>query len=418
MKHLKLSLSIIVLAYLCITCTNREITCVLKGTISGRDSDTLYLIKATEDFRFAQIVIPISDSTFKYTLQVEQPEAYSLVFKDELDKGSWRPIYFFPQNGEINFKLFSTKDFDKNQIIGGKLNSDYENFKNLFNETFKPRFMILGDSSRALIKRNEYYSEEMSKLIDKLGSARDNETRVEIRKEIENLRNAGNDLTPKAKQISIQSEHLQKESNNWRFTYFEENPSIMTYYLLFMDAIDVNFKQLDPNQVRKCYAVHAAKFPNHPYTSQLKDILEGVDKIKLGGKYIDFKLPDINGKEFLLSGIIKDKIALIDLWATWCGPCILKSRTMIPIYEEFKDKGFTICGVAAEIENTNTLKTALGREKFPWINLVDLDQKNHIWSIYGRANSGGGMFLVDKDGTILAIDPTAEKVKNILTEKL
>lgn len=48
----------------------------------------------------------------------------------------------------------------------------------------------------------------------------------------------------------------------------------------------------------------------------------------------------MNGNIINLSDKIKGKVALLNLWATWCGYCIAKSRTMIPIYNEFKDKGF------------------------------------------------------------------------------
>jgi hypothetical protein len=96
----------------------------------------------------------------------------------------------------------------------------------------------------------------------------------------------------------------------------------------------------------------------------------------------------------------------------------MTSRTMIPIYEEFRDYGFTICGVAAEIKNTDQMVKTIEREKYPWINLVDLDNNLKIWFKYGIPNAGGGTFLVDKDGKILAISPTSEEVKKILTEKL
>ena len=129
-------------------------------------------------------------------------------------------------------------------------------------------------------------------------------------------------------------------------------------------------------------------------------------------------VPDLDGTVHRLSDIIGGKYALIDLWASWCGPCIATSRSMIPVYEEFRDRGFTVCGVAAEIDNTDQMRARIEKEKFPWINLVELDHKNHIWDKYGVSNSGGGTFLMDNEGTILAINPDAEKVREILSEKL
>jgi hypothetical protein len=37
---------------------------------------------------------------------------------------------------------------------------------------------------------------------------------------------------------------------------------------------------------------------------------------------------------------------------------------------------------------------------------------------YGIGNSGGGDFLVDENGVILIINPTAEEVETILKERL
>jgi peroxiredoxin len=147
-------------------------------------------------------------------------------------------------------------------------------------------------------------------------------------------------------------------------------------------------------------------------------MLNSYETIKVGGTYIDFSAPDLNGNIVKLSDVIKDKYALIDLWSSWCGPCIRNSRALIPVYEEFKDKGFTVCGVAAEIKNTDQLIKRMEIEKFPWINLVDLDHKNHIWYKYGIQNSGGGTFLVDPKGMILAIQPFPDEVRKILSEKL
>jgi hypothetical protein len=91
---------------------------------------------------------------------------------------------------------------------------------------------------------------------------------------------------------------------------------------------------------------------------------------------------------------------------------------LIPVYYEFKNSGFTIIGVANEIDNTNQLRKTLEREKFPWVNLIELNNENGIWLKYGIPGAGGKTFLADKDGKILAIKPTAEEVRNILIQKL
>jgi hypothetical protein len=90
---------------------------------------------------------------------------------------------------------------------------------------------------------------------------------------------------------------------------------------------------------------------------------------------------------------------------------------MMPVYNEFKDSGFTIIGVANEIDNTDRLRVTLEREKFPWVNLVEINNQSGIWEKYRIPNAAGGTFLVGKDGKILAISPSAEEVRTILTRK-
>lgn len=156
----------------------------------------------------------------------------------------------------------------------------------------------------------------------------------------------------------------------------------------------------------------------HPYTKQIEEILEGIKTIKVGGLFIDFSAPTIEGETIRASDLIAGKVALIDLWASWCGPCRVNSKSYISVYDRYKSKGFIVLGVANEFKNTNAFKKAIEKDKYPWLNLIELDNKNRIWDIYNISNSGGSSYLVDSKGVILAINPDAKQLEKMLGELL
>jgi peroxiredoxin len=421
-KYLKVA-ALPVILILIMSFSDKEITCVIKGKVIGRNSDKIILFKGTDLTRLQpaagvepiQIVISIKDSIFEYKLTIPQTEAYILMFEDEYRKGVSHPIYLFPEKGEINMRLHSFDNYKNNQIIGGDLNSKYEDYERTVEENFNLKQQLLIDS---IFKIKKEYSNNMFSLKPDMQNVMHSDTINDSDSKLNDNRSTLlSNLSEKEGILMEKVDSISHERTKFRYNYIKQNPSLIGYYFMFED---LTFKRniINNNDLRIIYTTYSKKYPNHPYTLLINDMITARENIKIGSEFIDFSASDLHGKTYILSDIIKDKIALIDLWASYCGPCIMKSKSMIPVYKEFKNRGFTICGVASEIKNTDRMEKIIEREKFPWINLVELDYKNKIWAKYGVTNSAGATFLIDKDGKILAINPTAEEVRNILIDKL
>ncbi|HEX8890622.1 MAG TPA: TlpA disulfide reductase family protein [Pyrinomonadaceae bacterium] len=59
---------------------------------------------------------------------------------------------------------------------------------------------------------------------------------------------------------------------------------------------------------------------------------------------LDASLKTVDGKDFKLSEL-KDKVVVIDLWATWCGPCRYEVPELVKMQNEYGPKGFEIVGL-------------------------------------------------------------------------
>lgn len=420
MKVPSLQQALIILLICLSSCNKPFEKCKISGKIIGRSSTSMIFINALDrpDPQQAKIHIPIKDSTFSYEFTVNPKQAYWLIFEDDYSSpNGFFPITIFPDKEKIELVLHDSKHIEQNKIYGGKLNKQFALFTAEVGSKFDALTKPYYDSIQILKSQNNYLSpesEELNKLMEK---TQNKDSLIVIYKKIEEL--GDNAFTGPAKKINNHLDSIYKEKYAWCYIYYDQNKSIVSYYLIIRELMDYNYNEYsDFSKIKNLVKNISAKFPNHPYNQTAKNLIGALDEIKVGGKFIDFTLPDLNGNSITLSKSIAGKIALIDLWASWCSPCISTSRSMIPVYNEFNDLGFTIIGVANEIDNTDRLKKTLEREKFPWINLIELDNKNSIWFKYGIPGAGGGTFLVDKDGKILAVKPSAEEVRKILTEKL
>ena len=66
----------------------------------------------------------------------------------------------------------------------------------------------------------------------------------------------------------------------------------------------------------------------------------------------DTEIQAVDGTPFRLSDY-KDKVVVLDLWATWCGPCRLEIPHLVDLTNEYKGKGVEVIGLTTEAPQTD-----------------------------------------------------------------
>ncbi|MDI9604586.1 MAG: TlpA disulfide reductase family protein [Bacteroidota bacterium] len=390
----------------------KPIKTTLIGKVNNRpQSKRLILAKANADLRVNQFSLIHVDSigNFRHTLHVDDMEAYTLIFAEEYENGAWHTEIFFPDTDTVYIQLHPENERVKNNFTGGKLNKDYYDYYlsrlTAFNQIEKER--------EQLRVSGNYYTKEFSLLIDEL-QAETNETRRDsLGQSLNNLAESGKHLTPQGQQLEDEYKTIGKKQRELSLEWIVNNCTIAGYYLLIEW---LNYPIDKSKLIDAYYNVYAKKFPNHPYTKQAKELIVGIE-LKRGDKFIDFTAPDSEGNDHTLSELINGKVAMINLWASWCGPCRRHGKELIPVYEQYKEKGFTVVGIAREYDKNNMIN-AIKKEGYPWFNLLELNDAQNIWAKYGVPNAGGRLVLVDKEGVILAVDPAIEETIKIIEEEL
>ena len=84
---------------------------------------------------------------------------------------------------------------------------------------------------------------------------------------------------------------------------------------------------------------------------------------QVGDKMEDFTVTTYDGKEVSLYKVLEEKdMVLLNLWATWCGPCAREFPAMQEAYEQYQDK-VEIIALSVEPTDSDEILTAYVQEK-------------------------------------------------------
>lgn len=114
----------------------------------------------------------------------------------------------------------------------------------------------------------------------------------------------------------------------------------------------------------------------------------------------DAELTGIDGASFKLADY-SGKVLLVNLWATWCGPCRLETPELVKLHKEFKSQGVEMVGLT----NENPQFAAESVKDFVRANRIEYRigwaSGEFAWTLMQGRNSIPQSYVIARDGRII-----------------
>lgn len=307
-----------------------------------------------------EFVIPIKEATTQYPLIV------SYLGMNDINLPIQVQLYAEPG---ADLKVTLSKDHTKLFAIGSPLNMIYK-------------------------MMTDKYLEKMQKVIALRSAAMDT-----------NLSEA--ERTEKEKEANTEQYGIIKFEQQ----FAEQNLDNIIGINLFAERAVV----FDKQDIARMMTEIPAKWDKHPDVIQLRKNQDAEAKTAEGMPYIDLTMPDMKGKQVSLSQYIKkNKLTLVDFWASWCGPCRASIPGVKRLYEKYKKQGFGVVGVSLDSKKEAWLK-AIKDLTLPWPQMSDLKGWESAASAAYNIKGIPFTLLVAQDGTIVGRNIWGE---NLLEERI
>jgi thiol-disulfide isomerase/thioredoxin len=144
--------------------------------------------------------------------------------------------------------------------------------------------------------------------------------------------------------------------------------------------------------------------------------LLGQTTLNPGSLVPDFKLNDLNGKTFK-SSQLQGSVVLLDLWATWCEPCIADIPMLNRLYEKFGSRELKVVGIAVESGWAKDIKPHVAKLGIKYPVLVGTEKIVERYEMIGFPTT----YLIGRDGKLakkyLGTLPDQEKEKEMEMER-
>lgn len=115
----------------------------------------------------------------------------------------------------------------------------------------------------------------------------------------------------------------------------------------------------------------AAKKAGKPVTPAAA---ETAPRTEVGDRMPDYSAEGLDGKPFHLASE-KGNVVLLNVWATWCGPCRMEMPELQRLHDHYRDRGFKVVGVSVDDSGAESVKQFVTAQKIAFPIAIDPEGK-------------------------------------------
>jgi len=135
-------------------------------------------------------------------------------------------------------------------------------------------------------------------------------------------------------------------------------------------------------------------------------------QVKIGDTLPTFALKNANNDEVSTKSF-ENKYVLIDFWASWCAPCRKGNKELVKLHNKTDVSKLEIVGISVDKDASKWIK-AIEKDNIQFTQLIDPNGFDAPTAILFGVEELPSQYLFDNKGILIAINPSEEKINNLL----